>query len=107
MDGSLGCSMPLPCGSAMRGARMTQPAAALPERLRDVEHLEDVMTTPSPGLLAEFGELTGDLIILGVGGKIGPTLARLAKRAAPSRRVIGVARLRAAGCAGRVPAHAL
>src|SRR5207248_8085065 len=28
----------------------------------------------------------------GVGGKIGPTLARLAKRAAPNRRVVGVAR---------------
>src|ERR1700736_2826042 len=71
---------------------MTQPAAALPERFRDVEQLEDVMTTPSPGLLAQFGELAGDLIILGVGGKIGPTLARLARRAAPGRRVVGVAR---------------
>src|SRR5204863_6706038 len=37
-------------------------------------------------------KLDGDLIILGVGGKIGPTLARLAKRAAPGRRVVGVAR---------------
>jgi nucleoside-diphosphate-sugar epimerase len=71
---------------------MTQPAPALPERLRDVEQLEDVMTAPSPGLLAQFGELAGDLIILGVGGKIGPTLARLARRAAPGRRVVGVAR---------------
>jgi nucleoside-diphosphate-sugar epimerase len=67
-------------------------AAALPERFRDVAHLEEVMTTPSPGVLADFGALAGDLIILGVGGKIGPTLARLAKRAAPDRRVVGVAR---------------
>ena len=37
-------------------------------------------------------DLPGDLIILGVGGKIGPTLARLAKRAAPGKRVVGVAR---------------
>jgi nucleoside-diphosphate-sugar epimerase len=64
----------------------------LPENFRDVEHLEDVMTTPSSVLRAEFGALAGDLIILGVGGKIGPTLARLAKRAAPEKRVIGVAR---------------
>ena len=64
----------------------------LPENFRDVEHLEEVMTTPSPALRAEFGELAGDLIILGVGGKIGPTLARLARRAAPGKRVIGVAR---------------
>jgi nucleoside-diphosphate-sugar epimerase len=30
--------------------------------------------------------------VLGVGGKIGPTLARLAKRAAPAKRMVGVAR---------------
>jgi nucleoside-diphosphate-sugar epimerase len=71
---------------------MMQEAAALPERFRDVAHLEEVMTTPTPGVLSEFGALTGDLIILGVGGKIGPTLARLAQRAAPGRRVVGVAR---------------
>src|SRR5437868_6978911 len=69
---------------------MTQPV--LPERFDSIEHLEEVMTVPSPALLAEFGKLDGDLIILGVGGKIGPTLARLAKRAAPNKRVVGVAR---------------
>jgi nucleoside-diphosphate-sugar epimerase len=68
---------------------MTQP---LPERFESVEQLEEVMTTPSADLLAELGALAGDLIILGVGGKIGPTLARLAKRAAPEKRVVGVAR---------------
>ena len=66
--------------------------AALPDRFRDVEHLEEVMTTPSAALAAELAALPGDLIILGVGGKIGPTLARLAKRAAPGKRVVGVAR---------------
>jgi nucleoside-diphosphate-sugar epimerase len=71
---------------------MTSSSAALPERLRDIAHLEDVMTTPSPALTAEFGSVAGDLIILGVGGKIGPSLARLAKRAAPGKRVVGVAR---------------
>ncbi|TMJ34873.1 MAG: NAD(P)-dependent oxidoreductase [Alphaproteobacteria bacterium] len=69
---------------------MTQPA--LPARFDNVEHLEEVMTTPSPALLAQVGKLDGDLIILGVGGKIGPTLARLAKRAMPGKRVVGVAR---------------
>ena len=71
---------------------MPETDPALPDRFHDVEHLEHVMTTPAPALLAEFGALAGDLIILGVGGKIGPTLARLAKRAAPARRVVGVAR---------------
>ena len=50
------------------------------------------MTTPSAALTAELRELPGDLIILGVAGKIGPTLARLAKRAAPGKRIVGVAR---------------
>jgi nucleoside-diphosphate-sugar epimerase len=71
--------------------------AALPDRFRDVEHLEEVMSAPTPELIAELGALSGDLIILGVGGKMGPTLARLAKRAAPGRRVIGVARFSEAG----------
>ena len=66
--------------------------AALPERLRDEGHLEDVMTTPTPALVEDLGRLDGDILILGVGGKMGPTLARLAKRAAPDKRVVGVAR---------------
>jgi len=64
----------------------------LPDRIRDVEHLEDLMTAPTPEVQAALAKLSGDLIILGVGGKMGPTLARLAKRAAPAKRVVGVAR---------------
>jgi len=71
---------------------VTQLSDALPDRLRDVEHLEEVMTTPSPAVIAALQQLPGDIIVLGVGGKIGPTLARLAKRAAPAKRVVGVAR---------------
>jgi len=64
----------------------------LPERIADVVELEDIMTTPSPELGAELNRLAGDILILGVGGKMGPTLARLARRAAPGKRVVGVAR---------------
>jgi nucleoside-diphosphate-sugar epimerase len=67
-------------------------SATLPDHFRDVDHLEEVMTAPSAALLADFEKIPGDLIILGVGGKIGPTLARLAKRAAPGKRVVGIAR---------------
>ncbi len=59
---------------------------------RDVEALEEFMTRPSPELAADLARLDGDLMVLGVGGKMGPTLARMARRAAPGRRVIGVAR---------------
>jgi nucleoside-diphosphate-sugar epimerase len=71
---------------------MLQSITPFPDRFRDVEHLEEVMTSPTPQVVADFGGLEGDLIILGVGGKIGPTLARFAKRSAPEKRVIGVAR---------------
>src|ERR1044071_9393574 len=79
----------------------------LPDRFRDVEHLEEVMTTPSPELGAELGKIDGDLIILGVGGKIGPTLARLAKRAAPGKRVVGVARFSEKGLREALTAHGI
>jgi len=71
---------------------VSQSAEALPDRLRDVEHLEEVMTAPSAALTTALQLLPGDIIVLGVAGKIGPTLARLAKRAAPDKRVVGVAR---------------
>jgi len=46
----------------------------------------------------------GDLMVLGVGGKMGPTLARLAKRAAPGKRVIGVARFTEKGLRDKLEA---
>jgi nucleoside-diphosphate-sugar epimerase len=65
---------------------------ALPTRFDDVAALETFMSEPTPGLVADLARVDGDLMVLGVGGKMGPTLARMAKRAAPERRVIGVAR---------------
>jgi nucleoside-diphosphate-sugar epimerase len=65
---------------------------ALPDRFRDVEHLEEVMTQPSATLIRELEQVPGDIIILGIGGKVGPTLARLARRAASDKRIVGVAR---------------
>jgi nucleoside-diphosphate-sugar epimerase len=71
---------------------LNQPADAI----RDVEHLEDLLSEPSDGAVQAMGRLEGDLIVLGVGGKMGPTLARMARRASDaagvSRRVIGVSR---------------
>src|SRR5687767_15687936 len=80
---------------------------SLPDRFRDVEHLEDVMTAPPPELTAELGAIDGDIIILGVGGKIGPTLARLAKRAAPDKRVVGVARFSEKGLREQLAAQGI
>ena len=64
----------------------------LPERFESIEALEEFMTEPTPAVIEDLGRAPGDILILGVAGKMGPTLARMAKRAAPERRVISVAR---------------
>ena len=65
---------------------------SLPDRLGDVQQLEDVMSQPSEALVHDLERVPGDILVLGVGGKMGPTLARMARRASPGRKVIGVAR---------------
>ena len=61
-----------------------------------VEALEELLSRPSDLAIRTLGELEGDILVLGVGGKMGPTLARMAKRASEQagvqRRVIGVSR---------------
>ncbi|MFZ4481276.1 MAG: NAD-dependent epimerase/dehydratase family protein [Rhodoferax sp.] len=65
---------------------------AFPDSFRDEQALEDYLATPSRELVRDMERLDGDLLILGVGGKMGPTLARLARNAMPGRRVVAVAR---------------
>ena len=69
---------------------------ALPHLIDDEATLDDVMTTPREALVQAMKSLEGDIMILGVGGKMGPSLARLARRASDAagttRRVIGVSR---------------
>jgi len=65
------------------------------------------MSTPSAGLMADLAKVPGDIMVLGVGGKMGPTLARMAKRAARDRRVIGVARFSEAGLREKLEAHGI
>jgi nucleoside-diphosphate-sugar epimerase len=61
-----------------------------------VEQLEELLSRPNPADIRAMKELDGDLIILGVGGKMGPSLAVRAARAAQAagveRRIIGVSR---------------
>ena len=60
---------------------------------RNEQELEDLLSRPSEADKAAMRDLGGDLLILGVSGKMGPSLALRAKRAAPANaRVIGVSR---------------
>jgi nucleoside-diphosphate-sugar epimerase len=58
----------------------------------NVEVLEERLSRPDPDVVADLAALDGDFLVLGAGGKIGPTLTRMARRAAPDRRVFAVAR---------------
>ena len=65
---------------------------SVPERFSSVAHLEEFLSQPTPELARDLASVAGDILVLGVAGKMGPTLARMAKRAAADRRVVGVAR---------------
>ena len=60
------------------------------------QKLDEMLTTPSSRLIEDVKKIKGDVIILGAGGKMGPSLAILAKRAFESagmnNRVIAVSR---------------
>ena len=75
---------------------MSEPSSALPAFIESEDQLDEVLTEPTPTLIQAMAKLDGDIIILGVAGKMGPTLARLARRAmlqaGRKSRVIGVAR---------------
>ncbi|MEZ4864443.1 MAG: NAD-dependent epimerase/dehydratase family protein [Caldilineaceae bacterium] len=68
----------------------------LPTALHNETELDELLSRPSPLVLETAQRLESDLLILGVGGKMGPTLARMAARALAEvgspHRVIGVAR---------------
>jgi NAD dependent epimerase/dehydratase family len=74
--------------------------------VRDIDDLEDRLSAPTDGVLETMGRIEGDLIVLGVAGKMGPTLARMARRASnlvgARRRVIGVARFTSAALEERL-----
>ncbi|MGN6326691.1 NAD-dependent epimerase/dehydratase family protein [Pseudolysinimonas sp.] len=61
-----------------------------------ISGIEAELTTPTPGLADELAALDGDIVVLGVGGKVGPTVAIMAQRAIDEagldKRVYGVAR---------------
>jgi nucleoside-diphosphate-sugar epimerase len=65
---------------------------ALPRRVTDVAALEELLARPGEALIADLARLDGDILVLGAGGKMGPTLAWMARLAAPAKRVIAVAR---------------
>ena len=62
----------------------------------DETKLDQLLTIPSERLLEDVAKIKGDIMILGAGGKMGPTLSLLAKKAVDqsggNQRVIAVSR---------------
>jgi nucleoside-diphosphate-sugar epimerase len=65
-------------------------------KISNEEQLEEYLSRPTTETVEVFKNLDGDIIFLGIAGKIGPSLARMAKRACDesgvSKRIIGVSR---------------
>jgi nucleoside-diphosphate-sugar epimerase len=76
----------------IQGSNMLLTRKTLPETIADIAGLDELLCRPSQALIDDLAKVDGDIMILGVAGKMGPTLAGLAKTAQPDRRVIGVAR---------------
>lgn len=79
---------------------MTKPLSSLPRVIEDETQLDEVLTRPRPELVEFVRQVRSPLLILGAGGKMGPTLAVLACRAAAAAghklRVVAVSRFNSA-----------
>ncbi len=80
-------------------------APTAPENFRTEADLEEFLAQPSQALIDDMAALEGDILVLGVGGKMGPSLARLAANAAPDKQVTGVARFSESGVEEQLNAH--
>lgn len=85
--------------------------SSLPDVISSVEQLDELLTTPDPALIADIDSLDGDIMVIGASGKMGPTLARLAKRTAEAgstpRDVIAVARFSDAAARERLESNGI
>ncbi len=80
----------------LNSLRLHIPPLEMPATIASESELEALLAEPEPHALAALQTLDSDLLILGVGGKMGPTLARMAAQALAAIqspfRVIAVAR---------------
>ena len=79
---------------------------------RDVDALEERLSRPTSAVTGVFARTTGDLVLLGAGGKMGPSLARMARRAFDTlggphagRRVIAASRFSDPAARRQLEAH--
>jgi hypothetical protein len=56
--------------------------------MRNVEELEERLSRPGDALRVDMARLDGDILVLGAGGKLGPSLVRLALRAVDGNKTV-------------------
>jgi nucleoside-diphosphate-sugar epimerase len=73
----------------------------LPSAIDTEAELEELLSRPSPADVAFMSDLEGDVVVLGAGGKMGPSLSRRLRRATEAarrpRRVAAVSRFSSPG----------
>ena len=73
----------------------------VPKSIRNVDHLEKLLSAPTDHAIEAMARLHGDILLLGAGGKMGPSLARMIRRASAcaetERRIIAVSRFSTPG----------
>jgi nucleoside-diphosphate-sugar epimerase len=79
--------------------------------MKTLEQLDQAMTQPSTALIEMMKNLDGDIMLLGVGGKMGPTLAKLAmeanRAAGLHRKIYGVSRFSEPGLKEELEAYGI
>ena len=81
------------------------------DALHTVADIEQALSKPTPAVIEGLALLPGDLLVLGVGGKMGPTLALMARKASDAagarRRIIGVARFSSGDLEARLQGYGM
>lgn len=81
------------------------------DSIANLSQLEEMLSEPTERVIEVLGGLNGDIMVLGVAGKMGPTLARMARRASEEagvkRKVIGVSRFSEPGQQKELQKHGI
>ena len=58
----------------------------------DESGLDDILSEPAEATKKIVAGLSGEIVVLGAGGKMGPTLAMMLKKASPGKKIYAVSR---------------
>ena len=82
-----------------------------PRIIDSVETLEEMLSRPTPAVVDMMKRIDGDILFLGAGGKMGPTMARMAKRATDEagvdRKIIAASRYSNPEAEASINAHGI